>query len=305
MIKLIENIVFKARLLILASLAVVTVFAGFAAYNLKMDAGFDKQLPVGHEYIQTFQEYRDKLFGSNRIIIVMEDNEGNIWNQPFMKRYKELTDDIFFLPGIARHTVTSLWTPNTRYLEITEEGISADDVIGGNVTADDMSKDDLAKIENNVIRGGFVGRLVAEDFSAAMVTAELLEYNPKTQEKLDYFDLAAKLESEIRGKYEDDKYTIRIIGFAKNIGDIADGAQTVVIFFIFAFLLTVASVYLYSRSLPLTLVALGCSLVSVVWQFGVLDVLGYGLDPLAILVPFLVFAIGVQSRRATDQPHHR
>jgi predicted RND superfamily exporter protein len=36
-----------------------------------------------------------------------------------------------------------------------------------------------------------------------------------------------------------------------------------------------------------------CSLVSLVWQFGTLQLLGYGLDPLAVLVPFLVFAIGV------------
>ena len=36
-----------------------------------------------------------------------------------------------------------------------------------------------------------------------------------------------------------------------------------------------------------------CSLVSLVWQFGTLHLLGYGLDPLAVLVPFLVFAIGV------------
>ncbi|MDF1685720.1 MAG: putative RND superfamily exporter protein [Parvibaculaceae bacterium] len=295
MVKLLETLVFKLRPLILAGLFAFTIFAGFFAFGLKLDAGFDKQLPTGHEYIQTFQEYREKLFGSNRIIVVMEAKEGNIWNQDFFSTYKDLTDDIFFLPGVARHTVTSLWTPNTRYLEITEEGISADDVIPGTVTADSMDKADLERIENNVVRGGFVGRLVASDFTAAMITAELLEYNPKTQEKLDYFDLAAQLENKLRTKYEteDGKYRIRIIGFAKLIGDIADGAADVVVFFGLAFVLTVLAVYLYARSAALTFLPLFCSLTSVVWQFGLLSFLGYGLDPLAILVPFLVFAIGV------------
>lgn len=295
MVKLLEALIFRTRAIILAGLAVFTVYAGFYATQLKMDAGFDKQLPTGHEYIQTFQEYREKLFGSNRVIIVLEAKEGSIWNQDFFQEYKDITDDIFFLPGVARHTVTSLWTPNTRYLEITEEGIRADDVIPGTVTAETMDEAALAQIENNVIRGGFVGRLVAQDFTAAMITAELLEYNPKTQEKLDYFDLAAKLEAEIRNKYEteDGAYTVRIIGFAKLIGDIADGAASVVWFFFIAFLLTTLSVYLYSRSIILTFLPLFASLTSVVWQFGVLAFLGYGLDPLAILVPFLVFAIGV------------
>lgn len=294
MITSLENLVFRFRFPILVVLGLFTVWAGYIAVTqLRMTAGFDKQLPVGHEYIQTFQEYRDSLFGSNRIIVVLEDNDGTIWNQEFFKTYKELTDDIFFLPGVARHTVTSLWTPNTRYIEITEDGISADDVIPGTVTAEEMSGPELKTIENNVIRGGFVGRLVSDDFTAAMVTAELLEYDPSTQEKLDYFDLADKLEAQIRDKYESEDYTIRIIGFAKLIGDIADGAQTVFIFFAIAFVLTALSVWLYCQSILLTLAVLGASLVSVVWQFGILAFLGYGLDPLAVLVPFLVFAIGV------------
>ena len=37
-----------------------------------------------------------------------------------------------------------------------------------------------------------------------------------------------------------------------------------------------------------TVLPLVCSLASVVWQFGTLQLLGYGLDPLAVLVPFLV-----------------
>ncbi len=99
--------------------------------------------------------------------------------------------------------------------------------------------------------------------------------------------------NQIREKYEDENHTIRIIGFAKLIGDIADGAQTVVMFFFVAFVLTALAVYLYSRSIMLTAATLFASLTSVVWQFGLLNFLGYGLDPLAVLVPFLVFAIGV------------
>jgi hypothetical protein len=36
-----------------------------------------------------------------------------------------------------------------------------------------------------------------------------------------------------------------------------------------------------------------CSLVAVVWQLGLLQLLGYELDPYSVLVPFLVFAIGM------------
>lgn len=293
MIKFLENLIFRLRAIILATLAVATIFGLYFAFNLHMTAGFDKQLPIGHEYVKTFQQYRDQLFGSNRIIVVLEPKSGNIWTKDFFKTYKNLTDDVFFLPGVSRQTVTSLWTPNTRYREITEDGISADDVISGKVTANTMTPQALQKIQSNVIRGGFVGRLVSNDFTSAMVTAELQDFDPSTGKKLDYFDLAAKLEKQIRQKYENDKYTVRIIGFAKSVGDIADGANGVMVFFLAAFALTAIAVYLYSSSVLLTFATLFSSVTSVVWQFALLNLLGYGLDPLAILVPFLVFAIGV------------
>lgn len=293
MIKFLENLVFRLRAVILGILALATAFGLYFAFHLHMTAGFDKQLPIGHEYVKTFQKYRDQLFGSNRIIVVLQPKSGDIWTKDFFKTYKNLTDDVFFLPGVSRPTVTSLWTPNTRYREITEDGISAEDVISGHVTANTMTQKDLQKIESNVIRGGFVGSLVANEFTSAMVSAELQDFDPSTGQKLDYFDLAAKLEKQIRQKYENDKYTVRIIGFAKSVGDIADGANGVLVFFFAAFALTAISVYLYSRSVLLTFATLFSSLTSVVWQFALLNLLGYGLDPLAILVPFLVFAIGV------------
>ncbi|MBW2232686.1 MAG: RND family transporter [Deltaproteobacteria bacterium] len=293
MVKLLEDFVFRHRIPILMLLGGVTLVMGYYATHLRMDAGFAKQLPRNHEYIKTFFDYQDQLFGSNRVIIVLRAKRGDIWNQKFLAKLQTLTDDVFFLPGVDRRTVTSIWTPNTRYFEITEEGMMADDVVPSSVLPDDMDEDDIALIRNNVVRGGFVGLLVANDYEAAMVTAELMDVDPRTEVKLDYLELAARLETEIRAKHVDEDFDVHILGFVTLMGQIADGARSVVVFFALAFLLTAGAVYYYSRSWILTFLPLICSLISVVWQFGVIYLLGFGLDPLAILVPFLVFAIGV------------
>ena len=52
-------------------------------------------------------------------------------------------------------------------------------------------------------------------------------------------------------------------------------------------------VWLFCHSLKLTILPIACSIIAVVWQLGLLSSLGFGLDPMSILVPFLVFAIGV------------
>ncbi|GIK85512.1 MAG: RND transporter [Betaproteobacteria bacterium] len=288
-----EAALFARRALVLASLALVTVVMGAFAGQLRMSAGFDKQLPQAHEYIRTFYQYRDQVFGANRVMVVVGARSGDVWNAAFLRKLNDVTQAVMFLPGVDRRTVSSLWTPTTRVLEITEEGFESEDVIGGDITPDTLDEQKIARIRHNAIVGGYVGQLVANDNSGAMVVADLLDSDPATRAPLDYLDLARRLEEEVRGRHEDARFEVQIIGFAKQIGDIADGAKGVLRFFVLAFALTALSVWIYSRSWALTALTLGCSLVSVVWQFGTLKLMGYGLDPLAVLVPFLVFAIGV------------
>jgi len=288
-----EEAFFAHRGATLGVLALVTVVMGVFAAQLRMTAGFDKQLPQEHEYIQTFYQYRDQVFGANRVIVVVRAKSGDMWSAPFLRKLNDVTQAVMFMPGVDRRTVSSLWTPTTRVLEITEEGFESEDVIGGDVTPDTLTPEKIARIRRNAIVGGYIGQLVANDNSGAMVVADLMDSDPVTRKPLDYLDLARRLEREVRQKHESADFDIAIIGFAKEIGDIADGATSVIRFFALAFLLTALSVWTYCRSWALTALALGCSLVSVVWQFGTLRLLGYGLDPLAVLVPFLVFAIGV------------
>lgn len=293
LVKRIENLFFANRVATLAVLGIVTALMAVFAAQLRMSAGFDKQLPKGHEYIETFFQYREQIFGANRIMVVVKARQGDIWNADSLKRLYDVTQAIFFLPGVDRRTVASLWTPNTRVVEITDDGLKAEDVIGGDVTPDRLNAGKIARIRNNAVVGGHIGSLVANDNSGAMVVADLLETDPHTGKTLDYLDLAARLEKEIRGKFEDERFEVQIIGFAKQIGDVADGARSVMQFFLLAFVLTAAAVYFYTRNWKMTFLPLFCSLASVVWQFGTITLLGFGLDPLAILVPFLVFAIGV------------
>ncbi|MNF29785.1 Multidrug resistance protein MdtC [compost metagenome] len=287
-----EGWLFSQRRLVLVLLALFTLGMAWFAVQLRMDAGFEKQLPIGHEYVDTFQTYRNDLIGANRLTIVVKAREGSIWNVAGLKRLYDVTQAVTFLPGVSRSSVQSLWTPNSFVNEITEEGFRADPLIPGTVTPERLDQEIIDKIANSTAQGGFVGTLVARDQSSAMITAELNELDASGGQ-LDYVAYNQVLEQQIRAQFEDDAFEIQIIGFAKQIGDIADGASAVLEFCLLALLLTAAAVYWYCHSVRFTLLALGCSLTSLVWQFGSLRLLGYGLDPLAVLVPFLVFAIGV------------
>ncbi|WP_416311341.1 efflux RND transporter permease subunit [Pseudomonas sp. W03] len=292
MLPRLEGWLFKQRWVVLALLAVFTLGMAWFAVQLRMDAGFEKQLPIGHEYVETFQAYRNDLLGANRLTVVVKARHGSIWSKAGLQRLYDVTQAVTFLPNVSRSSVRSLWTPNAFVNEITEEGFRADPLIPGTVTPERLDEKTVGMIANSTAQGGFIGTLVSRDQSSAMITVELNELDASGSH-LDYVAYNQVLEEQIRQKFENGDYEIQIIGFAKQIGDIAKGASSVLEFCLLALLLTAAAVYWYCHSVRFTLLALGCSLTSLIWQFGSLRLLGYGLDPLAVLVPFLVFAIGV------------
>ncbi|GAB1459674.1 MMPL family transporter [Thauera sp.] len=290
-LRLLEAVCFRFRGTILVVLMLFTGLMGYYALQLRMDAGFEKQMPIGHEYIQTFDKYRDDVLGANRLNFVVKARSGDIWTQAGLERLYEVTQAVSFLPNVDRLGVQSLWTPNSFVNEITEDGFRADPLISGTIMPRDLTPEVIAGIQRAASQGGFIGTLVARDQTSAMIVAELHERD-RDGKALDYVAYNRILE-ELRAKFEDAQFEVQIIGFAKQIGDIADGASAVLEFCAIALLLTALAVYWYCHSVRFTLLPIVCSLTSLVWQFGTLKLLGYGLDPLAVLVPFLVFAIGV------------
>lgn len=268
---------------------VITIGMMFAMSNLRIETGFKKQLPLKHEYMQTFLQYEQEFGGANRVLVALVARNSNMFTSEFFEAFEDITDQVFFIPGVDRASVRSIFTPNVRFVEIVEDGFAGGNVIPSNYAP---SAEMFEQVRSNIVKSGEVGRLVSADFSGAMVWANLMEENPQTGEKLDYREVAAQLEA-IRTRYEGDNFTVHIIGFAKIVGDISDGAESVVWFFLIALVITSVLLYLYSGSVWLTVLPLTCSLVAVIWQMGILSLLGYSLDPMNILTPFLIFAIGV------------
>jgi predicted RND superfamily exporter protein len=268
----------------------LTLGLGYSATHTQLDPGFNKQIPVRHEYMVNFLKFSQYFTGANRFLVSVHwKGEGDIYNREFLDTLKKVTDEVFFISGVNRASVTSLFTANVRYIEITEEGFFGDVVVpprfGG-------SAEDLAQVRSNAAASGQIGRLVANDQKSAMVRADLQDLDPQTGQPVNYAEVAQRLE-DIRVKYANAQIDINIVGFAKLVGDVVEGLNTVIGFFVVAFLITAVLLWMYSRSLRLTVVALVVALLPVVWLLGLLPLLGLGIDPMSILVPFLIFSIGV------------
>ena len=294
-----ERLIFGHRQLIVVAFVLLTAVLGtMAVRGLRIDASFTKQLPLKHEYMQTFVKHQSEFGSANRVLIALIARDGNMFQPAFFDALKKATDEVLVMDGIDRGRVQSLFTPNVRYMEVVEDGIEAGNVVDAEFVP---TPEALEKVRENILKAGIRGRLVANDFSGALISGIVLEQDA-TGKPIDPIAVAHALESRVREKIQNDAVLVQaqgtavdvhMIGFAKVVGDIADGASSVVIFAIVTILLTLLAVWYYVQSFKVAVVPIVCSIVAVIWQLGTLVLLGFGIDPLGLLVPFLIFAIGV------------
>ncbi|WP_077032928.1 RND family transporter [Pelomonas sp. KK5] len=287
---LVERLIFGHRAWILLLCGLLSLFLGAQLRHLDISASYEKMLPQGHPYIRNYLENRDKLRGlDDAVRIVVANPKGDVFDPAWLDTMRQVNDEIYMLPGVDRTWMKSIWTPVVRWTEVTEEGF-----VGGPVMPVDYdgSPAAIAQLRQNIGRAGVIGSLVATDFSSTMIVVPLRGTDADGK-ALDYHRLATSLE-QIRQKHEGTgKVGIQIVGFAKLVGDLIDGLMQVAMFFGVAAAIVAGVLLMYTRSLRSTLLVIACSLVAVVWQLGAVSLLHYALDPFSVLVPFLVFAIGV------------
>ncbi|MEQ9107965.1 MAG: MMPL family transporter [Limnobacter sp.] len=286
-----ERLVFSKRPVVMILMLLATLVLAWQATQLKVAASFEKMIPTQHEYVVNFLENRADLTSLGNVVrVTVQAKEGDIFSADYLETLKQVTDKAFYIPGVNRPEMASLWTANVRWTSVTEEGLEGGQVIPATYNGDAES---IAQVRQNVELSGQIGRLVGNDFKSTIVYLPLLEINPETGKRLDYKEFSERIETELRDEFNSGKIEIRVTGFAKIVGDLIDGATQVVLFFGVAVLITLVMLFLYSRSVKSTVATLACSVTAVIWQLGLLNAMGMGLDPYSMLVPFLVFAIGV------------
>ena len=287
---LLERFIFNNRAPMLLLCLIATVVLGYFALRLEVNASFERMIPSSSPYIRNYLVNKAELPGlGNTIRIVVENKTGDIYDKDYLETLRKLNDALYLIPGVDRSWMKSLWMPIVRWRQVTEEGI-----MGGPVMPSDYSGTpaSIDKLRGNISKAGIVGSLVANDLKSTMIVTPLLEINPQTGQLLNYGEFSKALEEKIRS-FESDKVSVHIVGFGKIVGDLIAGMHKVILFFGVSVAVAAIFVFFYTRCLRSTILLVTVAVAGVVWLLGLMRLLGYELDPYSILVPFLIFAIGL------------
>jgi len=278
-----DTLIFSSPRITLVLIILATVYFGMQIPGVRMYSDFADLLPQEHPYIQLHNQIRDSFGGANNIIMSVAVKQGDIFTDDVIKRIDRLTQKIDTLPGVNHNTVASITHRTVRKVWLTETGdVNSAPYFDG--LKPHWSDEELAQMREDVRANPRVyGLLVSPDLKAALIKATFNEG------ELDYqaiFDEVRRMREE----ESDDSVNLYVTGQPTLVGWVYTYVGQILQIFLFTVLILTTLLVLYFRRLYGILLPLLGIVMSTTWGLGIISLLGFNLDPLTLVVPFLISA---------------
>jgi len=282
--KKIANFCLRFRYPLLLTIAALTLGLGYFATRTDIKTVFADLQPSNHPYIKTNEKFKLTFGGANQVSLMVEVDKGDIFNHETLKVIDDLTKGLQYLDAVNQFQIISLATKKLKTIKASTEGIVAEPLMWPHLPKTDA---DIRLLRDKVIANPLVyGQYVSRDLKSALVTVEFID------RLVDYTKVYPQI-LQLVGKLERPGMRIRIVGQPVLAGMVIDylpqtfrivGYITLLI----ALILLVTLGTLRGMILPLLSGA-----ISGVWALGIIQLMGINLDPLAIVITFLIAARAV------------
>jgi predicted RND superfamily exporter protein len=278
--------ILRRRFWVLAAVGALTAFFGYFALQTQLVTSFGELLPQNHPFIKVAHQY-DQYFGSvNNVTIMVEAREGTIYKTDIIKKIVQMTLDMDLVYGIQHGSVRSVSTAS--YFRPLAGGVILNTPIlpNGEIPKNER---ELEELKSNVHKnpGVIFGRFISLDDRAAVIEGSFLET------RLDYTRIFDEIRRIVVDPQRDNSVHIYIGGQPILYGWVYHYTPE----FLWIFVATVLAVwillYLYFHDWRGALRPTISGVICAIWGLGFIRLLGFGLDPLVLVIPFLITARAV------------
>lgn len=277
------NVLFNSRKIVLLVILAITAFFAYQIPAVRMSSDFADLLPQEHPYIQLHNSIRDTFGGANIIVLALEVEQGTIFTNDTLDRIHRLTQKLDEVSNINHNLVTSLTHRNTRKIWLTPEG-AIKSTPYYNPIHDPYTKEELEKIQRDVVSSTRVlGLLVSPDLKSALIKGTLNEG------QLDYGKVFEELQV-LRDEEAAPGVRIYATGHPVLAGWVDSYSPQILQIFLYTIFIVLAILIVYSRRFYGVLLPLIGMILTSIWGVGFMGLFGYNLDPLMLVVPFLISA---------------
>lgn len=276
----------RHRKIVITLIMLLTVAMGYLATMIEIKTVFSDLLPKNHPYVEVNQRFKQTFGGSNMVSIMLETEQGDIFNPLVLGKIQKLTVALRRVEGVDTYQIVSLASKKLKEVRASTEGVETRPLMWPELP---KNVEEMALLKESVLNNPLVyGGYVSTDLKAALVTVDFYD------SKVDYtkaFEQIMKLVDDTSG----DGVKVRVVGEPVLYGWVNFYLGETVQLFAVAVASLVALLFLITRTWHGTLLPLIAGIISAIWAMGAAKVMGFHLDPLVVVVAFLITAQAISN----------
>lgn len=269
------------RVAVVSLVVAMTCIMGFFAAQIKVKTVFSDLLPSNHPYVQINDRFKQTFGGSNIVSIMLEVEQGDIFNMVALDKVQKITRNLQKVEGVDAYQIVSLASKKLREVRASTEGIESRPLMWPDLPRD---KAEIQVLRDAVLNNPMVyGPYVSRDLKATLITADF------DDGEVDYLKAYRQIEPIIE-QARGEGVSVRMVGEPILYGLVNHFLSETLYIFLVTFGTMVVLLLLITRTWYGTLLPLVSGIVSAVWALGIAKLMGFHLDPLVIVVAFLITA---------------
>ena len=284
-LKRLGELLIKYRFPVLALVSIITVFFAYHALQLRLVTSFGELLPQDHAYIKIHNRFSGTFGGANNVMIMLEVKDGTIFTPETLNKIWRMTQGVDQVYGVNHNQIDSIAHRTVRYLKVAAGGtMRAQPIMLGEV----KNPEEAAFIRRNVHNAeNIYGVLVSLDDKAALIRANFVEG------RLDYRRIFDEINADVVELFRDQNTEIYVAGEPFLYGWVYDYSGEIKYIFMATTVLLWILLYLYFKDWRGALRPTISGVFAAIWGLGFLNLIGFALDPLILVIPFFVTARAV------------
>lgn len=273
------------RLAVLGLVLLLTGFFGYHALHLEFVTSFGDLLPQNHPYVKIHQRFAHTFGGANNIMVMVEVREGTIFTPQTLNKIWRMTEALDTVYGVNHNQIESIAHRTVRYLKVAAGGtMRATPVMLGEV----HSQEEAEQIRRIVHSAeNIYGILVSLDDQAALIRANFIEG------RLDYRRIFEEVNEKVVAPFADTETAVYVAGEPRLYGWVYHYSDDVFWILLIAFCLEWLFRWLYFHDWRGSLRPTITGVIAAIWGLGFIRLIGFALDPLMLVMPFLITARAV------------
>jgi predicted RND superfamily exporter protein len=269
------------------SIVVLLVTALFAywAFQLGLVTSFGDLLPQDHPYIKIHNKYSGTFGGANNINIMIEVKEGSIFTVETLNKIWKMTESLDKVYGVNHNQVDSIAHRTVRYLKVAAGGtMRAQPVMLEPVKTPEEAVN-IRRIVHNA--ENIYGLLVSLDDKSALIRANFIEG------RLDYKRIFTEVNENVVEPFRSADTEVYVAGEPRLYGWVYHYAGDVFFILVITYCLEWVLRWMYFHDWRGALRPTITGLIAAFWGLGFIHLIGLALDPLMLVMPFLITARAV------------